>query len=62
MTEDPIVEEVRRTRAEYAAKFNYDLRALCDDLRKRSETRGELTVTHPSRPVPSRPEPAKKAG
>lgn len=35
--EDPIVAEVRAIRDAYAKKFNYDLRAICDDL-KQSET------------------------
>ncbi|HZF12610.1 MAG TPA: hypothetical protein VFE33_27790 [Thermoanaerobaculia bacterium] len=36
MTDDPIVQEVRRIREEYAAQFNYDLQAIFADL-KRSE-------------------------
>ena len=32
--EDPIVEEVRRLRDEYAAQFNYDLAAICADLKR----------------------------
>ena len=32
--EDPIVEEVRRLREEHAARFNYDLDAIFDDLKK----------------------------
>jgi hypothetical protein len=36
MSDDPIVEEVRRIRDEYAAQFNYDLQAIFADL-KRSE-------------------------
>ena len=33
---DPIVEEVRAAREAYAAKFNYDLDAIFEDI-KRSE-------------------------
>jgi hypothetical protein len=40
MIDDPIVEEVRRARAEYAAKFRYDLRAMCEDLQRRSTSAG----------------------
>lgn len=61
---DPVVEEVRRARAEYAAKFNYDLRAMCEDLRRRSAERGVKTVTLPPRRVeqgPAVPPAAKKA-
>lgn len=32
---DPIVAEVRRVRDELARKFNYDVHAICEDLRKR---------------------------
>jgi hypothetical protein len=32
--EDPIVEEVRRLRDEYAAQFNYDLGAIYADLKR----------------------------
>lgn len=31
---DPIVEEVRRHREAHAAKFNFDLAAICRDLRQ----------------------------
>src|SRR5437870_9409086 len=33
MYEDPIVEEVRAARQEYARQFGYDLHAICEDLR-----------------------------
>jgi hypothetical protein len=36
---DPIVDEVRRVRDAYAARFNHDLRAIYRDL-KEQETRG----------------------
>ena len=34
MKPDPIVDEVRKTREAHAAKFNYDLLAICSDLNK----------------------------
>ena len=34
MLRDPIVEEVRRHRDEYAKRFNYDLRAICHSKRE----------------------------
>lgn len=43
MWKDPIVEEVRRARERHAAKFNYDLRSICDALR-RDEERGRRKV------------------
>jgi hypothetical protein len=35
MQDDPIVEEVRRVREAYAARFNYDLEAIFQDLKRR---------------------------
>lgn len=32
--DDPIVDEVRRIRDEYAARFDYDLNAIYDDLKR----------------------------
>ena len=40
---DPIVDEVRRVRDAYAARFNYDLRAIYRDL-KEQEKRSERKV------------------
>ena len=40
---DPIVDEVRRPRDAYAARFNYDLRAIFRDL-KDQEKRGGRTI------------------
>ena len=33
---DPIHEEIHKYRAEHARKFNFDLTAICADLRERS--------------------------
>ena len=33
MWNDPIVEETRRLRDEYSAKFDYDIRAMVQDLK-----------------------------
>ncbi|MEW5992924.1 MAG: hypothetical protein AB1744_00825 [Candidatus Zixiibacteriota bacterium] len=40
MTKDPIVAQVRKVREAYAKKFNYDLKAICDDLRAFQEQTG----------------------
>lgn len=37
MWNDPIVEEVRRTREEYAARLNHDLDAIFRDLQDQQE-------------------------
>jgi hypothetical protein len=42
---DPIVEEVRRAREAHAKQFNYDLDAICEDLRKPEKTAGRPTVS-----------------
>lgn len=57
MPKDKIVEEVRRARERYAARFNFDLDAIYSDLCERQE-RGEFQVVH--RP-PRRPRPSNKA-
>ncbi len=38
MWKDPIVKQVRRVREEHAAKFNFDIKAIIEDARKRQVT------------------------
>ena len=45
MWKDEVVEEVRRIREENAAKFNYDLKAILDDARKRQKLSGRKAVS-----------------
>ena len=47
MSRDPIVEEIRRVRQERAAKFNYDLRAICADLKEKEKNFGHPVVSLP---------------
>jgi hypothetical protein len=47
MVTDPIIEEVRRIREEYAKHFNYDLQAIADDLRKQEQRHPERLVSFP---------------
>lgn len=49
MKPDPIVDEVRKTREAHAAQFNYDLLAICGDLRKREKESGHPIVSRPPR-------------
>ena len=49
MFTDPIVEEVRRVRQEYAKQFNYDLHAIADDLRKQERQHAERLVSFPAK-------------
>jgi len=48
---DPIVEEVRRVRDVHAKQFDYDLDAICDDLRKREKASGQPTVSLPPKRI-----------
>ena len=43
---DPIVDEVRRVRDAYAARFNYDLRAIYRDLKEREKRSGRMLVSY----------------
>jgi hypothetical protein len=52
MWRDPIVEEIRRYREEYAARFNYDLAAICRDLRERQKQSGRKVVSLPPKRLP----------
>lgn len=47
MYKDPIVEEIRKYREEYAASFNYDLQAIFADLKKRQIASGHKFVRLP---------------
>jgi hypothetical protein len=53
MQTDPIIEETRRLRREYAEQFGFDLRAIAADLRE-----GE--GRHPERLVSFAPKPGRK--
>ncbi len=43
---DPIVDEVRRVRDAYAARFNYDLRAIFRDLKEQEKHSGRQLVSY----------------
>jgi hypothetical protein len=45
MKDDPIVAEVRKWRQKNAAKFNYDIRAIAEDARKREKKSGHPIVS-----------------
>jgi len=53
MIDDPIVQDVRKARDEYARRFDYDLDAICQDLQEKQEKSGKKLVSFP----PKRPEP-----
>ena len=43
---DPIVDEVRRARDAYAARFDYDLRAIYRDLKEQEKRSGRKLVSY----------------
>lgn len=60
MWKDPIVEEIRRHREQYAAQFNYDLHAICEDLRSLQGKDGRKVVSLPPKPIPQSVETGEK--
>ncbi len=52
---DTIVEEIRKVRDEYARRFNYDLHAMCADLRREQELSGAHVVSFAKKPCVDRP-------
>lgn len=48
---DPIVDEVRRVRDAHAAKFNYDLDAIFQDIKEQEKKSGRKFVSYPPRRV-----------
>jgi hypothetical protein len=45
MPDDPIVAEIRAIRHAHAAKFNNDLHAICEDIRRLQRESGRTYVT-----------------
>jgi len=50
---DEIVDEVRKAREDYARQFDFDLDAICRDLRQKQQAGGQRVVSLP----PRRPKP-----
>jgi len=48
---DVIVEETRKAREAHAARFNYDLEAIYEDLKKQEQEGGRNVVSLPPKPV-----------
>ena len=51
MWKDPIVEETRSRREELARRFNYDIKAIGEELRRRRKASGQKSFTRPPRRV-----------
>jgi hypothetical protein len=47
MWKDEVLEEIYRIREEHAKSFNYDLQAICNDLRKKQAMSGRLLISVP---------------
>ena len=45
MYTDPIIDEIRKYRDEYSARFNYDVKAMLEDIRRRQKESGRKSVT-----------------
>lgn len=48
---DTIIQEIRKTRDEYARQFNYDLHQMCLDLRREQELSGATVVTFSTKAI-----------
>ena len=53
MWEDPIVAEIHRIREKLAAEFNYDVKAIFADIRKRQAASGVKLVPQKKRAEPT---------
>jgi hypothetical protein len=53
MWEDPIVEDVHRTREKLAAEYDFDVKAIFADLRKRQASLGGRLVPQKKRAEPT---------
>ena len=51
MTQDTILEEIHRHRAEYADRFNHDFKAMGRDLQRRQRTTGWKLVKRFTKPL-----------
>jgi hypothetical protein len=51
MKTDPIVEEVRQHRQEYAQRFNYDAQKILKDLTRRASEHKDRLVSYQPKPA-----------
>ena len=50
MWKDEVLEEIYKIREEHAKAFNYDLQAICDDLRQKQAVSGRQIISTPLKP------------
>ena len=55
MWKDLVIEGIRKHRDEYAKEFNYDLHAICQDIRCKQGQDGRRVVSLPPKPVKTIP-------
>ncbi len=53
MWEDEILEEIHKIREEHAKSLNYDLKAICEDWRKRQKQTHQKIVNLSSKNKPN---------
>ena len=51
MWEDSIIEEIHKHREDYLKEFNYDLHAICQDIRKKQDQSDRPVIAPKPRPV-----------
>jgi hypothetical protein len=51
MWKDLIVEEIHKYRDEYAKQFNYDIHAICKDIRTKQGSDGRRVISLKPRPL-----------
>lgn len=52
MWNDPIIDEIHKTRDQHAAKFGHDMRRIFEDLKCQEKESGLVTVSLPPKHVP----------
>lgn len=57
MWRDEILEEIHKIREEHAKAFNYNLQAICDDLRQRQAESGRQIISSPLKQPRQRQQP-----
>ena len=51
MYSDPIIDEIRKYREEYAARFKYDIKEMVADLKRRQKESGRPAVSRPPKRI-----------
>jgi hypothetical protein len=61
MRNDPIVAKIRKVRDAYAAKFNYDLKAMFQDLKRQEKESAQTLASRPPKPAKPRTSPRSRS-